>query len=498
MSIRSFTAAAIIAASSIAATTANAQLITDSFTYQGSLSDNGAPANGLYDITFLVYNTETGGTPIASGTVTVNNVEVTDGLFSTEVDFGVAGLVFNTTTTRYLELRISESGQPGTTILEPRQKFTPAPLANYALRSAYADSSGTSLEDAYENDNAILFQSTYGPLELWGTTGQAPVIDFYSHFGARRATIGYGSTYDAGYIDLVGPGNESFARLERDISPGGGGFLVINRNSNGSSGILLEGNVDGSQNSCISIFGSVNSIFLDASETGNASVRLPIGAISSTEMSNEPGVAETTVTSSVNLTQDPSVTDVLSSVTIDAPTSGYVLVIASAELTIVHLTGASSSADSSSVNLGVSNTSTAFQNNLDLETRIDHDQPTGSYDHAVTTHAIFTAGPGTNTYYFLGDFNNTNGATATVLDQQLSAIFIPTTYGASGIESMQSIPDEFNPSRGPMTQLDILAEQNAALQANADRQQRELEEMRTMMQQMQQQLNEQTQLQSRD
>ena len=63
---------------------------------------------------------------------------------------------------------------------------------------------------------------------------------------------------------------------------------------------------------------------------------------------------------------------------------------------------------------------------------------------------------------------------------------------------MQSIPDEFAPSRGPMTQLDILAEQNAALQANADRQQRELEEMRTMMQQMQQQINEQTRLQSRD
>ncbi len=498
MSIRSFTAAAIIAASSIAATTANAQLIRDSFTYQGSLSDNGAPANGLYDITFLVYDDEVGGTPIASGTVTVNNVEVTDGLFSTEVDFGVAGLVFNTTTTRYLELRISESGQPGTTILEPRQKFTPAPLANYALRSAYADSSGTSLEDAYENDNTILFQGVYGPLELRGTSGQAPIVNLYSNFGDRRARFGYDGNQDAGFVDLIGPGNSSFARLERDISGTGGGFLVLTRNNSGSSGILLEGNVGNSQSSSISIFGSANSIFLDASQTGNASVRLPTGAINSIEMSNEPGVAETTVITSVNLTQDASAIDVLSSVTIDAPTTGYVLVIASAELTINHINGTSSSTNSSSVNLGVSNTSTAFQNNLDLETRIDHDQPTGSYDHAVTTHAIFTAGPGTNTYYFLGDFNNTNGATASVLDQQLSAIFIPTTYGAAGIESMQSIPDEFNPSRGPMTQLDILAEQNAALQANAARQQRELEEMRTMMEQMQQQINEQAQPQSRD
>jgi len=494
MSVRSFTAAAIIAASSIAATTANAQLIRDSFTYQGTLSDNGAPANGLYDITFLVYDAETGGTPIANGSVTVNNVEVTDGLFAAEVDFGVIGQIFNTSTTRWMELRISEAGQPGTTILEPRQKLTPATLANYALRSGYADSSGTSLEDAYENDNSILFQSAFGPLELRGTSGQDPIIDYYSNFGDRRARIGYEGTFDAGYIDLIGPGNNSFARLERDISSAGGGFLVLTRNSNGSSGIILEGNLDNTQSSSVSIFGSVNSIFLDASQTGNASVRLPTGAISSTEMFNEPGVAETTVITSVDLTEDPSVTDVLSSVTIDAPTTGYVLVIASAELTINHITGATSS----SVNLGVSNTSTTFQSNHDLETRIDNAQPTGSYDHAVTTHAIFTAGPGTNTYYFLGDLNNTNGASATVLDQQLSAIFIPTTYGASGIESMQSIPDEFTPSRGPMTQLDILAEQNAALQANAARQQRELEEMRTMMQQMQQQINEQTRQQSRD
>tara|TARA_R110002073_G_scaffold207517_3_gene367544 strand:+ start:3340 stop:4824 length:1485 start_codon:yes stop_codon:yes gene_type:complete len=494
MSVRSFTAAAIIAASSIAATTANAQLIRDSFTYQGTLSDNGAPANGLYDITFLVYDDEVGGFPITNGTVSVNNVQVTDGLFSTEINFGVIGEIFNANTTRWLELRISEAGQPGVTILEPRQKLTPATLANYALRAGFAEFSGTSLEDAYENDNSILLQSAHGPLELWGTTGQAPILDFYSNFGDRRARIGVDASFDAGYINLEGPGGISFARLERDISGLGGGFLILTRNNNGSSGILLEGNVNNTQSSSVSIFGSVNSIFLDASETGNASVRLPTGAISATEMFNEPGVAETTASSGMDLTQNPSVTDVLSSVTIDAPTSGYVLVIASAELTINHINGTTSSA----VNLGVSNTSTAFQNNLDLETRIDHAQPTGSYDHAVTTHAIFTAGPGINTYYFLGNFINTNGATATVLDQQLSAIFIPTSYGASGIESMQSIPDEFTPSRGPMTQLDILAEQNAALQANAARQQRELEEMRTMMQQMQQQINEQTRQQSRD
>lgn len=56
MPIRSFAAAAIIAASTIAASSAHAQFIDDSFTYQGSLMDNGVPANGLYDIDFFVYD----------------------------------------------------------------------------------------------------------------------------------------------------------------------------------------------------------------------------------------------------------------------------------------------------------------------------------------------------------------------------------------------------------------------------------------------------------
>jgi len=52
------------------------------FTYQGSLNLNGTPANGSYDLSFGLYATNSGGSPI--GTVLTNlAVPVSGGLFTT-------------------------------------------------------------------------------------------------------------------------------------------------------------------------------------------------------------------------------------------------------------------------------------------------------------------------------------------------------------------------------------------------------------------------------
>src|SRR4051812_32887841 len=57
------------------------------FTYQGRLTDNGAPANGQYDLQFALYNFAAIGSPFA-GPVTVQDVNVSNGLFTTTIDFG--------------------------------------------------------------------------------------------------------------------------------------------------------------------------------------------------------------------------------------------------------------------------------------------------------------------------------------------------------------------------------------------------------------------------
>ncbi|MBO6513709.1 MAG: hypothetical protein JJ974_07080 [Phycisphaerales bacterium] len=494
MSFRSLLVASVLAVSSMLASSASAQFIRDSFTYQGNLSDSGAPADGLYDITFLVFEDENGGSPILNGTVTNTNVEVIDGLFSTEVEFAAFGSIFNTNTSRYLELRISESGQPGVTILEPRQKLVPATLANYALRAGFAQNSGTSLNGAYQNDNTILFQEAFGPLNLVATTAESPVINMRTNLGDDRVKIGFDDFAGDSFFELYGPDGFQFFTAERDASTGGGGFVAVPRNDSGASGIFLDGNYFGTQSPRIAMFGTAGTILLEPGQAGNGSVVLPSNAISSTEILNEVGAAEVASTTVVNLTDDGSTIDTINSVTINAPADGFVLVLANAEVEVDHINGSSSTAT-----FGVSDSAGLFESNTDLEVRLPSTAATGQYDYPVSSHAIFQVSQGSNTFYFVGRDGTSGGATFTVFDRQLSAIYIPSSYGTLGINAAPNIPDGYSQSVPPMNAYDILAEQNAALQADNDRQQRELDEMRAMMEQIKREMQrEQSQQRSRD
>ncbi|GIV63368.1 MAG: hypothetical protein KatS3mg045_0707 [Bellilinea sp.] len=108
------------------------------FTYQGRLTDGGAPANGAYDFTFALYDDPTAGAQVG-GTVTRDDVNVSDGLFTVTLDFGD---VFDGTAL-YLEIGV----RPGTssdayTTLTPRQPLTAAPYAAYARRAPWSGLSG--------------------------------------------------------------------------------------------------------------------------------------------------------------------------------------------------------------------------------------------------------------------------------------------------------------------------------------------------------------------
>src|SRR5207244_7099285 len=69
----------------------NAQ--TTSFTYQGRLTDGGAPANNNYDLQVTLWDAVVGGTQQpqpAPAALTKTNVAVTGGVFSVLLDFGVS------------------------------------------------------------------------------------------------------------------------------------------------------------------------------------------------------------------------------------------------------------------------------------------------------------------------------------------------------------------------------------------------------------------------
>ena len=116
--------------------TLNPQLSTlhaqgTAFTYTGRLNNNGAPANGAYDLRFTIYDASAGGNVVA-GPLTVSPVDVANGLFTVRTDFG-AGIF--TGPPRWLNIEVQPADGGGFTPLNPRQEVTSSP---YAIRAATA------------------------------------------------------------------------------------------------------------------------------------------------------------------------------------------------------------------------------------------------------------------------------------------------------------------------------------------------------------------------
>ncbi len=102
------------------------------FTYQGSLQDEGLPANGTYDIRFQLYDAQSGGSQLGA-TINYNDVQVTDGTFQVEIDFN------NTfdESDAYLNIQVRDGDSTGTyTTLLPRSPITATPKAHFADTAA--------------------------------------------------------------------------------------------------------------------------------------------------------------------------------------------------------------------------------------------------------------------------------------------------------------------------------------------------------------------------
>jgi hypothetical protein len=105
---------------------------SSAFTYQGLISSNGVAATGLFDLRFAVFNANTNGSQVG-GVLTNSPVGVTNGYFTTALDFGSGVFDGNL---RWLEIGIRTNGSPATNdffYLAPRQQITATP---YAIRAA--------------------------------------------------------------------------------------------------------------------------------------------------------------------------------------------------------------------------------------------------------------------------------------------------------------------------------------------------------------------------
>lgn len=135
---------------------ANAFGQSSAFNYQGRLNETGASANGTYQFQFKLYDAASGGNQIG-GTLTEASVTVTNGTFSTNLDFGGAAF---TGGDRYLEIAVRKTASDAFTTLTPRQKINSAP---YSTKAKTAEAfSGNLTGDVIGTQNATTVASVGG------------------------------------------------------------------------------------------------------------------------------------------------------------------------------------------------------------------------------------------------------------------------------------------------------------------------------------------------
>lgn len=107
--------------------------LTAAITYQGRLESAGSPANGAYDFIFRLFDAAQNGNQVGSN-ITVNDLTVTDGLFTAQLNFGQSAYNGDA---RWLDVQVRVGTSTGIyTPLSPRQPMTAAPFALYAASAA--------------------------------------------------------------------------------------------------------------------------------------------------------------------------------------------------------------------------------------------------------------------------------------------------------------------------------------------------------------------------
>ena len=161
------------ALAAVTSPTTAAEPVGTSFTYQGQLKMDGVPVDGQADLSFRLYDAETEGTLI--DTVGISFIDVVDGLFTVELDFGAAAFDGNA---RWLEIRVEfPSGESNWTTLSPRQPVLPTPYASTALNTIGVD--GHSLDASDGSPTDVVLVDTTGKVRMH--KGGLSIIDNAGH-----------------------------------------------------------------------------------------------------------------------------------------------------------------------------------------------------------------------------------------------------------------------------------------------------------------------------
>ena len=154
--------------------------VGSAFTYQGRLTDGGAPASGVYDLEFQLFDASAGGSQIGS-TQLKDDVSVAEGFFTVTLDFGAAAFAGSA---RWLSIGVRPGSSTGAfTMLSARQELKPSPNAVFSQTVPWSGVSGKPAgfaDDADDDSGGDVTGVTAGPgLTGGGATGEvALTVDF--------------------------------------------------------------------------------------------------------------------------------------------------------------------------------------------------------------------------------------------------------------------------------------------------------------------------------
>jgi hypothetical protein len=145
----------------------SARAQTTAFTCQGQLGANGSPVTGSYDLRFRLLDTNS---DLIAGPVTNAPVGVTNGLFTTTVNFGATAFDGSL---RLLEIAVRNAGNTNAyTLLAPDQQITSTPYAIQSLSAAALSS----------------------PLAATNITGTLPVSDLATNVALVNSNLVFSGT----------------------------------------------------------------------------------------------------------------------------------------------------------------------------------------------------------------------------------------------------------------------------------------------------------------
>ncbi len=216
------------------------------FSYQGQLKDGSAPANGLYDLRFAIFDAATNGNQVAAS-LTNSDTAVSNGLFTVALDFGTGVFDGNV---RWLEIGVRTNSGTTFATLTSRQSVTAVPYAIYAESGGTATmlAGGTALGAGSGNSIASGVSDAFiggGSQNIASTNYVVIGGGYYNAANGDSATVSGGSGNTAsGNSATVAGGNGNTASGAGSFIGGGGingGYVDQGNINQGESAAIVGG-----------------------------------------------------------------------------------------------------------------------------------------------------------------------------------------------------------------------------------------------------------------